>query len=114
MGYSVSLVQTNMPGMSRLFPARRGDAYSWLLPETIELCAIQLPNRGAELIRYTDSSQIIAEVAQSLLSHMREGQKLVFHGYCVGPCGVWSCSLSARTCWRATRSFYCCRLYGTT
>src|SRR5215831_7541021 len=60
------------------------DAYSRLLPETIELCAIQLPNRGPDITRYTDRSQIITEVAQSLLTHARAGQKLVFHGYCVG------------------------------
>jgi medium-chain acyl-[acyl-carrier-protein] hydrolase len=60
------------------------DAYARLLPKTIELCAIQLPNREPELTCYTDRSQIITEVAQSLLTHAREGQKLVFHGYCVG------------------------------
>jgi medium-chain acyl-[acyl-carrier-protein] hydrolase len=60
------------------------DAYSHFLPESIEICAIQLPNRGPELARYTERAQIIAEVAQSLLTHAREGQQLVFHGYCVG------------------------------
>ncbi len=71
------------------FPPGGADAWMWdayptFLPKTIELCAIQLPNRGSELTRYTDHSQIIAEVAQSLLVHACEGQKLVFHGYCVG------------------------------
>ncbi len=60
------------------------DAYSAFLPESIELCAVQLPNRGSELTRYTERSQIIGEVAQSLLTNARKDQKLVFHGYCVG------------------------------
>ncbi|GHO86470.1 thioesterase II family protein [Dictyobacter formicarum] len=60
------------------------DAYSRRLPETIELCAIQLPNRGEEMADYTDHSQIIAAVGQSLLTHTRKRQKIVFHGYCVG------------------------------
>ncbi|GHO91096.1 hypothetical protein KSF_011440 [Reticulibacter mediterranei] len=60
------------------------DSYSTFLPESIELCAIQLPNRGPDLLHYKDRDQIIEAVAQSLLTHARDGQKLVFHGYCVG------------------------------
>lgn len=75
------------------FPPGGADAFIWdtysaFLPETIELCAIQLPNRGPELERYMDRSTIIAELVQSLLVHAREGQKLVFHGYCVG--ALWA------------------------
>jgi medium-chain acyl-[acyl-carrier-protein] hydrolase len=83
------------------FPPGGSDAWMWdshstFLPKTIELCAIQLPNRGSARARYIDRSQIIAEVAQSLLTHIHPKQKLVFHGYCVGALWAYEVALYLR------------------
>lgn len=85
----------NKPTPTRLvcFPPGGADAFIWdaysaFLPETIEICAIQLPNRGSNMEQYKERTRITTEIAQSLLSHAHEGQKLVFHGYCVG--ALWA------------------------
>jgi medium-chain acyl-[acyl-carrier-protein] hydrolase len=64
------------------------DAYAAFLPASIELCAVQLPNRGPEMERYQERAQIIMEIARSLVDNAHPGQQLVFHGYCVG--ALWA------------------------
>lgn len=73
------------------FPAAGADAFIWdhytaLLPETVELCAIQLPNRWqeAEATDYKRFDKVITAVSQSILVNARPGQQLVYIGYCIG------------------------------
>jgi medium-chain acyl-[acyl-carrier-protein] hydrolase len=69
------------------FPPAGAEAFmydGWVtsLPESIELCAVQLPEQKQEV------SQVIAELAESLLQHTRKGQKLFFIGLCLG--AIWA------------------------
>jgi medium-chain acyl-[acyl-carrier-protein] hydrolase len=58
------------------------DAWVRMLPESIELCAVQLPDQEPAV------SSVIAELAESILKHTRKGQKLYFLGACLG--AIWA------------------------
>src|SRR5690242_9337026 len=65
------------------FPPAGAEAFmydGWVpfLPESIELCAVQMPAEEH------DVSRVIASLAESLLQHTRQGQKLFFIGLCLG------------------------------
>lgn len=73
------------------FPAAGADAFIWdtytaFLPETVELCAIQLPNRGqeAEVTSYKQFDEVIQAISTSIVDNARPGQQLVYVGYCIG------------------------------
>ena len=62
------------------------DYWAAFLPESLELCSIELPNRGSEreTKQYKELSAMIAALAGSILRHSRQGQKLIFYGFCLG------------------------------
>jgi len=69
------------------FPPAGAEAFMYdgwvaLLPESIELCAVQLPEQEQ------DVSRVIADLAESLLKHRRPGQRFFFIGLCLG--AVWA------------------------
>ncbi|GCE15794.1 thioesterase II family protein [Tengunoibacter tsumagoiensis] len=56
------------------------DGWVALLPESIELCAVQLPDSD----QYRESATVISLLGETILHHAREGQQLVFCGICLG------------------------------
>ncbi|HEX6289043.1 MAG TPA: thioesterase domain-containing protein [Herpetosiphonaceae bacterium] len=71
------------------FPPAGAEAFMYdrwvnFLPESLELCAVQLPE-GEE---YNDVQQVIATLSESIVEQSRAGQKLIFCGICLG--ALWA------------------------
>ncbi|GCE07681.1 thioesterase II family protein [Dictyobacter aurantiacus] len=69
------------------FPPAGAEAFMYdgwvrLLPESINLCAVQLPEQEH------DVSAVISQVSESLLQNIRPGKKLFFMGICLG--AIWA------------------------
>lgn len=69
------------------------DAWGELLPETVELCAIQLPE-GEE---FQDVNHLIATLADSLVEYSYPSQKLSFFGACLGSLWAYEVARYLRT-----------------
>jgi medium-chain acyl-[acyl-carrier-protein] hydrolase len=69
------------------------DAWADLLPESLELCSVQLPEEE----EHNDVRQVIALVAESIVEYSRPGQKFVFFGACLGSLWAYEVARYLRT-----------------